>query len=188
MDARQDLVPLVDATPRLCRGSANTSQDRYSRRLEGRSSSRAAEGRRTRQAATSSSCRRPGYEARRVLSASPAHVETTNASTASSSSQYTPSEAMSSPARMQQERSVVLVLVSLHAVAVAALIIKFSRSLQSAPAAAERRAARRCPGPDVVCVYQPLVRRTSCGDEKRCHEALRQPAGASSAELDVFLW
>ena len=94
---------------------------------------------------------------------------------------------MSSPARMQQERSVVLVLVSLHAVAVAALIIKFSRSLQSASAAAERRAARRCPGPDVVCVYQPLVRRTSCGDEKRCHEVLRQPAGASSAELDVFL-
>ena len=89
---------------------------------------------------------------------------------------------------MQQERSPVLVLVSLHAAAVAALIIKFSRSLQSASAAAERRAARRRPGPDVVCVYQPLVRRTSCGDEKRCHEALRQPAGASSAELDVFLW
>ena len=40
----------------------------------------------------------------------------------------------------------------------------------------------------VVGVYQPLVRRTSCGDEKRCHEVLRQPAGASSAELDVFLW
>ena len=100
------------------------------------------------------------------MSASPAHVELSNASTASSNSQYAPSEAMSSPARMQQERSVVLVLVSLHAVAVAALIIKFSRSLQSASAAAERRAARRCPGPDVVCVYQPLVRRTSCGDER----------------------
>ena len=134
--------------------------------------------------------RRAGDPATRrdASSASPAHVELSNASTASSSSQYAPSEAMSSPARMQQERSVVLVLVSLHAVAVAALIIKFSRSLQSASAAAERRAARRCPGPDVVCVYQPLVRRTSCGDEKRCHEALRQPAGASSAELDVFLW
>ena len=72
MDARQDLVPLVDATPRLCRDSANTSQDRYSRRLEGRSSSSAAEGRRTRQAATSSSCRRPGYEARRIVSVSSA--------------------------------------------------------------------------------------------------------------------
>ena len=134
--------------------------------------------------------RRAGDPATRrdASSASPAHVELSNASTASSSSQYAPSEAMSSPARMQQERSVVLVLVSLHAVAVAALIIKFSRSLQSASAAAERRAARRCPGPDVVCVYQPLVRRTSCGDEKRCHEVLRQPAGASSAELDVFLW
>ena len=68
------------------------------------------------------------------------------------------------------------------------MIIKFSRSLQSASAAAERHAAHRCPGPDVVCVYQPLVRRTSYGDEKRCHEALRQPAGASRAELDVFLW
>ena len=134
--------------------------------------------------------RRAGDPATRrdAFSASPAHVELSNASTASSSSQYAPSEAMSSPARMQQERSVVLVLVSLHAVAVAALIIKFSRSLQSASAAAERRAARRCPGPDIVCIYQPLVRRTSCGDEKRCHEALRQPAGASSAELDVFLW
>ena len=133
--------------------------------------------------------RRAGDPATRrdASSASPAHVELSNASTASSSSQYAPSEAMSSPARMQQERSVVLVLVSLHAVAVAALIIKFSRSLQSASAAAERRAARRCPGPDVVCVYQPLVRRTSCGNEKRCHEVLRQPAGASSDELDVFL-
>ena len=134
--------------------------------------------------------RRAGDPATRrdASSASPAHVELSNASTASSSSQYAPSEAMSSPARMQQERSVVLVLVSLHAVAVAALIIKFSRSLQSASAAAERHAAHRCPGPDVVCVYQPLVRRTSYGDEKRCHEVLRQPAGASSAELDVFLW
>ena len=134
--------------------------------------------------------RRAGDPATRrdASSASPAHVELSNASTASSSSQYAPSEAMSSPARMQQEPSAVLVLVSFHAAAVAALIIKFSRSLQSAPAAAERRAARRCPGPDVVFVYQPLVRRTSCGNEKRCHEALRQPAGASSAELDVFLW
>ena len=83
--------------------------------------------------------RRAGDPATRrdALSASLAHVELSNASTASSSSQYAPSEAMSSPARMQQERSVVLVLVSLHAVAVAALIIKFSRSLQSASAAAE---------------------------------------------------
>ena len=95
---------------------------------------------------------------------------------------------MSSPARMQQERSVVLVLVPLHAAAVSALIIKFSRSLQFASAAAERRAARRRPGPDVVCLYQLLAQHTSCGGEKRCHEALRQPAGASCSELDVFLW
>ena len=71
-DARQEDAPWP-TRPRRCRGgSANTSQDRDSRRLEGRSSSRAAEGRRTRQAATSSSCRRPGYEARRIVSVSSA--------------------------------------------------------------------------------------------------------------------